>query len=213
MSSAYPENALPSGKRTDYNRRMPNDFSHQTMLHQKPSKARRVWIALGGNQGDVLPRLEQAVSELCQRLPARCLKHSGLYQTPPEGNPELDPFLNAVILLEARATAAHCLETCLAIEQEFGRIRNPYQTLPEARPLDLDVLAIDSLCLTTDTLTLPHPRLQQRRFVLQPMHDIDPDWRHPLSGEPVSEMLKRLGAPPPEFNQIHSPAWYSESLP
>jgi 2-amino-4-hydroxy-6-hydroxymethyldihydropteridine diphosphokinase len=82
------------------------------------------------------------------------------------------------------------LQTLLAIERQFGRVR---KTRWEPRSLDLDLIDYGGLILDTDILSLPHPRLHERGFVLRPLMDLDATWRHPDTGIPISELLENAG--------------------
>lgn len=138
-------------------------------------------IALGGNLGDVVSNFQFALDWL-DELGEVTLK-SSLYRTAPVGVPDAqDDYLNAVVALETTLPAEELLEELLNIEHARGRerfIKNG------ARTLDLDLLAYGDTVLTTERLTLPHPRMWERAFVMKPLSDILPDWTHPQKGETV----------------------------
>ncbi len=97
-------------------------------------------------------------------------------------------FLNTVALIETDLGPLETLKTLLRIEKKFGRVRqNDNQNAP--RTLDLDLLDWHGRCLTDEGLSLPHPRLHQRAFVLGPLAEVLPDWRHPASGISVQDLL------------------------
>lgn len=130
----------------------------------------RVWIGLGANLGDALGTLCDAAAAL-GRLPAsRRVALSSVYRTAPidAGGPD---YLNAVAVLDTALEPLALLTALQAIEQAHGRER-PYRNAP--RTLDLDLLLYGDLVLDTPVLTLPHPRLHQRAFVLQPLLELDP---------------------------------------
>ena len=119
------------------------------------------YIGLGANLGDRAATLREAA----RRLGAlgRITAVSSLYETEPVGFRDQPPFLNAVIALETGLTPAALFQGLLTIERELGRIRT-FRNAP--RTLDLDVLLLDDLVMETPELTLPHPRLHERAFVL-----------------------------------------------
>src|SRR5690606_37783286 len=136
------------------------------------------YIALGSNLGDRAAHLRQAVVALRARA-GDVAAISPVYETPaltlsPEDEQPL--YFNAVVQLETSFAPEDLLESLLDIERAAGRVRCRRW---EARPLDLDLILYDDLVLLRENLTLPHPRLAERRFVLQPLHDLAPDLRVP----------------------------------
>ncbi len=149
-------------------------------------------VALGSNLGDPLERMRRAAVALA-RLATWC-RWSSLYRTLPVGGPPGQPaFLNAVALLQplpAWSSPEALLEALLAIEREEGRVRRERWG---PRTLDLDLLALDDVVAASPHLTLPHPRMMERAFVLAPLCELDPGWRHPVGGEGACEALARVG--------------------
>jgi 2-amino-4-hydroxy-6-hydroxymethyldihydropteridine diphosphokinase len=124
---------------------------------------------------------------------------SSFYETDPVGYRDQPPFVNAVVALKTGLDPGELLERLLEIEREFGRRRDP--SLPKGpRVLDLDLLLVDDLQLNLPGLTLPHPALAYRRFVLAPLAEIAPDLRPPGMGHSVAELLALL--PDEEENHI-----------
>ena len=124
-----------------------------------------------------------------RRIGIRVAVQSGWYLSEPVPVSEQPWFANAVAIIESELAPAALLRRLQAIEVEFGRVR----TVPNAaRTLDIDLLDHDSLLCDTATLTLPHPRLHERRFVLAPLCEIAPGWRHPGLGLTAMELLARL---------------------
>jgi 2-amino-4-hydroxy-6-hydroxymethyldihydropteridine diphosphokinase len=147
------------------------------------------FIALGGNVGDVRATFDSAIAMLCDGPEARLLARSSDYRTPPWGVTDQPPFTNAVIAVST-ALAPHTLLTrAQACESALGRDRAREQHWGP-RPLDLDILTYDDVVLNDAILTLPHPHLFERAFVLVPLAEIAPD--RVIAGVRVSDALKRM---------------------
>lgn len=158
-----------------------------------PAAPRRVGLALGSNTGDRLALLEQACDLLCAELGD--LRLSQVYETEPVGCPPGSPhFLNACVEVYSARPAEQILELCLRIESELGRCRTG--TYGEARTCDIDLIYCGEETLSTPTLTLPHPRAHLRRFVLQPLCDIDPLLVLPGQQQTVAQLLAALPPSP-----------------
>ena len=99
-------------------------------------------------------------------------------------------FLNAAATGESMLSAPAILDVLLAVEQRFGRER-PYERAP--RTIDLDLILYGEEVITTEGLTVPHPRFRERRFVLEPLAEIAADWIDPVTGKTIGELLKTLG--------------------
>jgi 2-amino-4-hydroxy-6-hydroxymethyldihydropteridine diphosphokinase len=128
------------------------------------------YIGIGSNLGDARDNVERAMQRLADVRDTRLVGQSSLFRTAPlEANGE--DYVNAVARVDTRLTASELLQALQAIEQDFGRER-PYPNAP--RTLDLDLLLYGSQTISTDTLTVPHPRLTQRAFVLIPLLQLDP---------------------------------------
>jgi 2-amino-4-hydroxy-6-hydroxymethyldihydropteridine diphosphokinase len=149
------------------------------------------FIALGGNIGKVRATFDSAIAILCDGSEVRLLARSSDYQTPPWGVTDQPPFVNAVITVST-ALAPHVLLTRAQVcERALGRDRAKEQHWGP-RTIDLDILAYDDLVLNDATLTLPHPHLFERAFVLVPLAEIAPD--RVIAGIRVSDALKRVDA-------------------
>ena len=145
------------------------------------------YVALGSNLGGRLATLRQAARRLGDLGVVEAV--SPVYETDPVGYEDQPAFLNAVARLRTELEPATLLQELLAIERELGRRRS----VPNApRTLDLDLLLYDDLVLRTAELTLPHPRLHERGFVLVPLAEIAPDLIHPRLQTPVAELLNDL---------------------
>jgi len=147
----------------------------------------RVAIALGSNLGD----RERNLREAAQRLRAFIseLRLSSFHDTEPEGVGAQPRFLNAGAVGDTILTADALLSELLGIEREFGRER-PYRGAP--RTLDLDLILYDGAVIDEPGLTVPHPRFRERRFVLEPLAELAPDWRDPVSGRTIRHLLEAL---------------------
>ena len=143
-------------------------------------------IALGSNLGDSLATLKSAIATLNNTPGIAVKSHSSWYQTAPVGPPQPD-YINACAILEVTLQPQELLFTLLEVEIKFNRIRREKWG---PRTLDLDLLLYDDLILDTPTLTLPHPRMTQRAFVLVPLAEIAPDWVHPLTKSAIAQILK-----------------------
>jgi 2-amino-4-hydroxy-6-hydroxymethyldihydropteridine diphosphokinase len=146
------------------------------------------YVALGGNLGDPRRQVLDAMEALAGLPLTRLLQRSPLYRTPPWGVLEQPPFINAAVQLDTGLTPHQLLDALLAIEQKAGRVRAQRNG---PRTLDLDLLHIDGVQLDDARLTLPHPRMGERAFVLLPLNDLAPSLRLPGQGT-VAQLLARL---------------------
>jgi 2-amino-4-hydroxy-6-hydroxymethyldihydropteridine diphosphokinase len=133
-----------------------------------------VLIALGGNVGDVRQTFRRAIANICGMAQAVLLARSSDYSTPPWGVENQDRFVNACIEIDTRLDPHALLFTLHKIEKKFGRDRSTEKHWGP-RTLDLDLIAYDDAILDKPELTLPHPRLFERAFVLVPLTEIAPD--------------------------------------
>lgn len=147
----------------------------------------RAYVGLGANLGDALATLGAAVAALADMPRTRCVAVSAPYRTAPIDSSGPD-YLNAVAALETELEPHELLAALQAIERQHGRER-PYRNAP--RTLDLDVLLHGDTHLDTPTLTLPHPRLHERAFVLVPLAEIAPTLVVPGLG-PIAELRQRV---------------------
>jgi 2-amino-4-hydroxy-6-hydroxymethyldihydropteridine diphosphokinase len=149
------------------------------------------FIALGGNVGDVRATFDKAVAIVCDGADVRLLARSSDYRTPPWGVTDQPLFINAVIAVSTTLAPHALLARAQACERALGRDRAREQHWGP-RTIDLDLLAYDDVVLNDATLTLPHPHLFERAFVLLPLAEIAPD--HLIAGIRVGDALKRVDA-------------------
>lgn len=151
------------------------------------SVANEVYIGIGSNLGDRGELIDQAVQAMQNIELTEVVKVSSIIETKPVGGPEQDDYLNAVALLETELSPDDLLVALQSIEHELGRVR---EVRWGPRTIDLDILSFGQNISDDPTLTIPHPRIQERFFVLAPLAEIAPDWIHPSSGETVQSLLK-----------------------
>ena len=150
-----------------------------------------ILIALGANlpshAGAPASTLQRALGEL-ERQGVKIARVSSFYETPAWPDPGQPAFVNAVAAIETRLQPVELLALLHGVETAFGRMRSA----PNApRSLDIDLLDYDGR-VTTDGLILPHPRIAERSFVLVPLVEVAPDWRHPVTGAAAAELLAGL---------------------
>ena len=151
----------------------------------------RAYLGLGSNIGDRKANIREALRRLRGVKGVAVLKVSSLHETEPVGGPPQADFLNAACEVEAALTPRGLLRAALRIEREMGRLRGVRWG---PRVIDIDILLCDDKVVEDAELTVPHPRLAGRRFVLEPLAEIAPAARHPKSGKTVAEMLDSLAA-------------------
>jgi len=147
-------------------------------------------IAFGGNLGDVKKTFTNARSMLADNDSISLLACSRLYRSAPMGPSDQPDYLNAVMAIETRLSALPLLRLMQDIESQHGRIRTRCWG---ERTLDLDLIAYDDMHMQSAELSLPHPGMRERMFVLQPLCDIRPRWQHPEGGS-AQQLLQHLQA-------------------
>ena len=157
------------------------------------------FIAFGGNlipEGfDTLEQVMQSAISDISKLPIEICAISSLYETAPVPISDQPWFLNGVLHVKTDIKASDLLAALHQIEHDFGRIR---AVRNEARILDLDLIDYDGVMHDNDALQLPHPRMHERAFVLLPLRDVMPEWRHPRLNKAVSTLIDEM----PEGQQI-----------
>ncbi len=149
-------------------------------------------IALGGNVGDVQRTFKRALSRLDKHDEITLLRRSDWIETAAVGGPAGQPnFMNGAIVVETTLSPESLLETMNEVETHFGRDRATGEPMGP-RTLDLDLLLYADQIVQSDRLTIPHPRMAERRFVLEPLAQIDPEWEVPGASATVNEWLQEL---------------------
>lgn len=157
----------------------------------------KVVLITGGNVGDAeltLGRAAQLVGEEIGRVES----HSKIYRTKAWGF-EAEDFRNQVLVVESELEPLALLDAVNDIERRLGRDRTAEQKVKSAtgaryasRSIDIDILFYDDLVIESERLTLPHPRIAEREFVLEPLSEVVPGWQHPISGKSVQQMNEEL---------------------
>ncbi len=148
----------------------------------------RVFLGLGSNEGDRASYISQAVQRLSATPGIRVVQAAPLYETAPVGGPPQPDYLNTAVEIETSLEPEPLLAALRALEQALGRSSSEVRWGP--RPIDLDILVYEDRVMTTPALTIPHPRMHERRFVLEPLAQLAPGLRHPLLGQSIDELLK-----------------------
>jgi 2-amino-4-hydroxy-6-hydroxymethyldihydropteridine diphosphokinase len=149
------------------------------------------WIGVGSNQGNALSNCRRAVARLRAHPLLRVVGQSPFYRTEPIGPVRQSWYINGVVGLESAMGPQGLLRLLHRLESGFGRDRRREKRWGPRR-LDLDLLCQGDRIVRCRDLSLPHPRLHQRRFVLRPLADLAPDWIHPLLGKTVDILLREV---------------------
>ena len=154
--------------------------------------AQTFYIALGSNKGDKFKNLQDAIDLIHARV-GNILRISKVYKSPAFGF-ESDDFLNACLVVESHLEPQNVLQELLAIEIDLGRVRTKTETKTyEARIIDLDIILVEDNIINSKTLEVPHPEMQNRKFVLLPLNDIAPKVKHPILNKEIAVLLETCG--------------------
>src|SRR5579885_1935817 len=154
---------------------------------------KKVYLSLGSNLGNRKQNLQRGLDAL-EREQIRILARSAIYETEPQDMPNQPWFLNLAAECETRCFPLQLLAVLHKIEREAGRIRGAEALRKGPRVLDIDILLFGNAVMNTPQLTIPHPRMLQRRFVLEPLVEIAHDLRHPDSREPLRAYIHKVAA-------------------
>jgi len=145
----------------------------------------KTYLLLGSNMGNSKASLSKALVQI-EKLIGKITRQSGLYSTAAWGNTKQPDFLNQVIIVETELSAPQTMATILNIEKKMGRIR----TIKNApRVIDIDILFFNKEIINQTELVIPHPEIQNRRFVLVPLNQLSPNLKHPALNKTVHQLL------------------------
>lgn len=147
----------------------------------------QIVLLIGSNSGNKFQMLQEAVTRL-QTL-GKLIASSSLYETEPWGFECNENFINQAVILETSLSPFEFLEHSLNIEQQLGRIRNSNSPRYTSRTIDIDIIFYGTQIINTPTLTVPHPRMQERNFVLSPLAEIIPNFKHPVFQQTINSLL------------------------
>ena len=150
-----------------------------------------VYFSLGTNLGDKEQNLRMAVQHIEERI-GKVISLSAFYVTAPWGFDSDNSFLNAAVAVDTALSPLDILDITQDIERHLGRLIKSSNRVYSDRIIDIDLLLIDNLTIDTERLTLPHPLMTERRFVMEPLAEIAPHLLHPLLGKTMLELLEKL---------------------
>jgi len=151
-----------------------------------PTPFHNVYFSLGSNMGNRFENLQNAVDALFENI-GSIVKISSVYETPAMGF-DGEPFLNCAIWMQTELAPSKILKKILEIEKSMGRKRNTTKTYA-SRPIDIDIIFIEELVFKSEKLTVPHPEMEKRKFVLQPLAELNSQLSHPVSQKKIIKIL------------------------
>ena len=146
----------------------------------------KTYLLLGSNMGNSQQQLLTAIKNITQQV-GTVTRQSSLYATAAWGNTNQPDFLNQVIIVTTTLTALQTIDIILGIEKQMGRVRT---TKNAPRIIDIDMLFFNKEIIKEEILTVPHPEIENRRFVLIPLNELSPNFKHPISQKPIHQLLK-----------------------
>lgn len=150
-----------------------------------------VYLGLGTNLGDKEANLNIAMAEIRKRV-GEILSLSAYYITEPWGFDSKNAFLNAVCKISTSLSPLDVLLTTQSIEKDLGRMKKSVNGQYSDRPIDIDILLYDDIVLDSPNLTIPHPLMHKRTFVMEPLSEIAPELVHPVLHKSMKEILKGM---------------------
>ena len=147
----------------------------------------KVFLLIGGNLGDRFALLDQAKMEISEQI-GHIIKESSIYESAPWGFESENDFLNQVLIVTTDLKPQEVLKKCLAIENQLGRVRNSDHYT--SRTMDIDILFYNDLIINEPDLIIPHPKLHERRFTLEPLNEIAGEFKHPVIKKSIQEISK-----------------------
>lgn len=151
----------------------------------------KAYLSLGTNIGNRRGNLIRAAALLAERT-GDILALSALYETEPWGFDSPHPFLNAALVLETALSPLELLDATRLIEIEMGRVEKSAGGVYEDRTIDIDLLLYDEVVMQTPRLTLPHPLMHRRAFVLEPLAEIAPEAVHPVFHQTIRQLFQQI---------------------
>ena len=146
----------------------------------------KLYLLLGSNMGNSKQKLAEATKHITKDI-GKVLRYSHLYQTAAWGKTDQPDFLNQVIVVETKLSAQQTITTILAIEKKMGRVRTEKNA---PRIIDIDILFFNKEIINEKDLIVPHPQLQNRRFVLIPLNELSPQFIHPVKKKTIHYLLR-----------------------
>jgi 2-amino-4-hydroxy-6-hydroxymethyldihydropteridine diphosphokinase len=150
------------------------------------TKMNKTYLLLGSNMGNRQQKMLQAIKHI-ERLIGKVIRQSNLYQTAAWGKTNQPDFLNQVIVVETNLSATETMQTILAIEEKLGRIRTVKNA---SRTIDIDILFFNKEIINQKDLSVPHPEIPNRRFVLVPLNELSPNMKHPVLNKTIHQLLE-----------------------
>ena len=161
------------------------------MKLKENAQINRAYLSLGSNLGDKSANLNNAI-ELLKERAGEVLAVSSFYETAPDGFISENSFVNIALSFDTKLDVYVLLDVCEEIEKELGRTTKSVNLNYSDRLIDIDILYFNNMQLATERLTLPHPRMHKRQFVLEPLAEIAPKLRHPILGVSTLRMLSQI---------------------